>query len=165
MKGVLDFWCKLSIFDESSQTYPKYWKINLLNFVLYCDAKHSDTLLNSSHVCCYIFLVAVVKNGYGLLDHGTLKSAASQENELIKWTEFFTCWCKFRKKANVNLALVKNGSDLQIIYGTLKSGPSHMIWLIKQIDSIIFRLTTNPLCIFYICWVSIAVVLINNVLL
>ena len=25
-------------------------------FVLYCDAKHSDTLLGSSHVCCYLFL-------------------------------------------------------------------------------------------------------------
>ena len=30
------------------------------------------------------FWVAVVKNGHGLLDHGTLKSAVSQENELIK---------------------------------------------------------------------------------
>ena len=34
------------------------------------------------------FWVAVVKNGHGLLDHGTLKSAVSQENELIKWTDF-----------------------------------------------------------------------------
>ena len=24
-------------------------------FVFYCDAKHSDTLLGSSHVCCYLF--------------------------------------------------------------------------------------------------------------
>ena len=24
--------------------------------VFYCDAKHSDTLLRSSHVCCYLFL-------------------------------------------------------------------------------------------------------------
>ena len=30
------------------------------------------------------FSVAVVKNGCGLLDHGTLKSAVSQESELIK---------------------------------------------------------------------------------
>ena len=30
------------------------------------------------------FWVAVVKNGRGLLDHGTLKSAVSQESELIK---------------------------------------------------------------------------------
>ena len=30
------------------------------------------------------FWVAVAKNGCGLLDHGTLKSAVSQENELIK---------------------------------------------------------------------------------
>ena len=57
-------------------------------FVLYCDAKHSDTLLGSSHVCCYLFLVAVIKNGCGFLDHGTLKSAVSQEIELIKWTDF-----------------------------------------------------------------------------
>ena len=30
------------------------------------------------------FWVAVVKNGGGLLDHGTLKSAVSKESELIK---------------------------------------------------------------------------------
>ena len=48
-------------------------------FVFYCDAKHSDTLLGSSHVCCYLFLIAVVKNERGLLDHGTLKSAVSEE--------------------------------------------------------------------------------------
>ena len=30
------------------------------------------------------FWVAVVKNGRGLLNHGTLKSAVSQESELIK---------------------------------------------------------------------------------
>ena len=27
-------------------------------FVLYCDAKHSDTLLGSSYVCRYVFLSA-----------------------------------------------------------------------------------------------------------
>ena len=25
-------------------------------FVFYCDAKYSDTLLGSSHLCCYLFL-------------------------------------------------------------------------------------------------------------
>ena len=25
-------------------------------FVFYCDAKHSNTLLGSSHLCCYLFL-------------------------------------------------------------------------------------------------------------
>ena len=34
------------------------------------------------------FWVAVVKNGAGLLDHGTLKYGVSQESELIKWTDF-----------------------------------------------------------------------------
>ena len=53
-------------------------------FVLCCDAKHSDTLLGSSHFVVTYFWVAVVKNGLGLLDHGTLKSAVSQESELIK---------------------------------------------------------------------------------
>ena len=52
-------------------------------FVFYCDAKHSDTLLGSSCVCCY-FWVALARNGCVLLDHGTLKSAVSQEGELIK---------------------------------------------------------------------------------
>ena len=40
-----------------------------------------------------------------------------------------------------------------------------MIWLIKQIDLIIFGLTINLLCIFDIYWVSTAVVLVKNVLL
>ena len=94
-----------SIFDVSYQFLIKVArhvqstteKGSLLNFgnilrktiatavVLYCDAKHSDILLGSSHVCCYTyFWVVVVKNGHGLLDHGTLKSAVSEENELIK---------------------------------------------------------------------------------
>ena len=30
------------------------------------------------------FWVTVVKNGHGLLDHGTVKSAVSQVSELIK---------------------------------------------------------------------------------
>ena len=51
MNGGLDFLCKLSIFDESSQTCPKYTKKE----VFYCDAKHLDTLQGSSHVC-YLFL-------------------------------------------------------------------------------------------------------------
>ena len=37
------------------------------------------------------FGVAVVQNGRGLLDHGTLKSAVSQESELTKLTFFFAC--------------------------------------------------------------------------
>ena len=69
MNRVLSFWCKLSIFDESSQTCLKYPKKgSLSNFsnmlrkgiatalVSYYDAKNSDTLLGSSHVWCYIFL-------------------------------------------------------------------------------------------------------------
>ena len=36
---------------------------------------------SSWNVC---FWVVVVKNGRGILDHGTLKSAVSQEHELIK---------------------------------------------------------------------------------
>ena len=51
------------------------------------------------------FWVAVVKNGHGVLDHGTLKSSVSQDNEWIKWTDFFACWYKFRK-ANVNLVII-----------------------------------------------------------
>ena len=55
--------------------------------VFYCDARHLDTLLGSNHVCLTYFWVAVVKNGRGLLDHGTLKSSVPQrlkESELIK---------------------------------------------------------------------------------
>ena len=76
------------------------------------------------------FWVAVVKNGLGLLDHRTLKSAVSQESELIKWVDFFTCWYKVRK-ANVNLVIIGWAwSKMGIKFrsnGTLKSGASH-IW-------------------------------------
>ena len=74
--------------------------------------------------------VAVVKNGRGLLDHGTLKATLCQQNELIKWTDFFACWYKFRK-ANVNLVIAgwawsKMGIKFRS-YGTPKSGASQ-IW-------------------------------------
>ena len=74
------------------------------------------------------FWVAVVENECGLLDHGTLKSALSQGSELIEWTDFFTCWYKFRK-ANDNLVIIvwawlKMGIKFTS-YGTLKSGASH----------------------------------------
>ena len=43
--------------------------------------------------CLY---VVVVKNGNSLLDHGTLKSAESQERtDEMSW--FFTCWHKFMR--------------------------------------------------------------------
>ena len=48
--------------------------------------------------------MADVKNEHGLLDHGTLKSAVSQEGELIKWADFCGCWYKLRK-ASVNLII------------------------------------------------------------
>ena len=68
-------WMEFSIFDVSYRFLMKVArhvqsteKGSLLNFsnilrksiatafVFYCDAKHSDTLLCSSHVCCYLFL-------------------------------------------------------------------------------------------------------------
>ena len=68
-------WIEFSIFDVSYRFLMKVArhvqstkKGSLLNFsnilrksiatafVFYCDAKHSDTLLGSSHVCCYLFL-------------------------------------------------------------------------------------------------------------
>ena len=57
-------------------------------FVFYCDAKLSDTLLGPSHVCCYLFLGGCGQKWHSLLDHGTLKSAVSQESELITLTDF-----------------------------------------------------------------------------
>ena len=53
-------------------------------FVSYCDAKHSDTYQDPVIVVVACFWVAVVRNGYSLLDQGTLKSAVSQEGEFIK---------------------------------------------------------------------------------
>ena len=68
-------WMEFSIFDVSYRFLMKVarhvqstQKRNLLNFsnilrkiiatafVFYCDAKHSDNLQGSSHVCCYLFL-------------------------------------------------------------------------------------------------------------
>ena len=79
------------------------------------------------------FSVVVVKKGRRSLDHRTMKSAVSQENELIKWADFFACWYKF-SKANVNLIIVgwvwsKMGKTFRS-YGTLKSGASH-IWYVS----------------------------------
>ena len=111
MNGVLDFLCKLSIFDESSQICPKYQKGSLLNIkkkycnsfcvLLWCKTLRYFTGFQS----CLSLLI------FGWLwskthDHGTLKkSAVFQESELIKWTDFFACWYKFRK-ANVNLVII-----------------------------------------------------------
>ena len=74
------------------------------------------------------FWVPVVKNGRGILDHRTLKSAVSQESELTKWADFFASWYKFRK-ANGNLVIIgwacsKIGIKFRS-YGTLKLGASH----------------------------------------
>ena len=50
-------------------------------FVFYCDAKHSDTLLGSSHVCCYLFLGGCSQKWSWPFDHGTMKSTVFQESE------------------------------------------------------------------------------------
>ena len=57
-------------------------------------------------------------------------------------------------------------------YGTIKSGASHMWfdessqlieWFLDaDSDSMIFSLTTNLFCIFHICWVPTAVLLVKN---
>ena len=112
------------------------------------------------------FRVPVVKTGHGLLDYGTLKSAVTQKSELIKWADFLACWYTFRK-ADVNLVIIgwawsKMGKTFRSYIESKIRCIWQMIWLIKQIDSIIFRLTTNLLCIFDICWVSTAVVLVKN---
>ena len=51
----------------------------MAKFVFYCDAKHSDTLQGSSCVRCYLYLGGCGQKWRGLLGHGTLKSAVSQE--------------------------------------------------------------------------------------
>ena len=53
-------------------------------FVFHCDAKHSDTLPVPFMFVVTSFWLAVVENGRSLLDNGTVKSALSQEIELIK---------------------------------------------------------------------------------
>ena len=105
----------------------------------------------------------MVKSGCGLLNHGTLKSAVSQEwSDEMSW--FCTCSYKFRKTKsyfnNYLVGMVKNGWGL-IDHGTFKSGVSHK-WFDElsrlnerflHSDGIIFGLTANLLCIFdiYCC--------------
>ena len=65
----------------------------------------------------------------GVAYRGNLKSAVSQESELIKRADFFAWSYKFRK-ANVNLIIIgwawsKMGKTFRS-YGTLKSGASHI---------------------------------------
>ena len=67
--------------------------------------------------------------------------------------------------------MLKNERDL-LDHGTLKSSLSHKWfdessrlteWFLHaESDWIIIGLTTNPLCIFDICWMSSSVVLIKN---
>ena len=132
MNGVLDFWCKLPIFDESSQTCPKYPKKEVCLAILCSGVVQNIQILywvRVIFVVTYLWVV-VVKNACGLLDQGTLKCAVSQESESIKWIKFFAWWYKLRK-ANGNLVVIgwvwsKMGKNFRS-YGTLKSGASH-IW-------------------------------------
>ena len=71
--------------------------------------------------------MVVIKNGYGLLGHGTLKSAVSREwIDELDW--FFACWYKFMKAKsyfnNYWVGMVKNGQGLKDL-GILKPGISH----------------------------------------
>ena len=83
------------------------------------------------------------------------------KNELMKWTDFFACWYKFRKAKNYFnnywLGMVKNRRGL-IYHETLKTGVPHK-WFDKlcrliewflHADShgIIFGVMANLLCIF-----------------
>ena len=51
--------------------------------MFYCDANIQILYYVPVMFVVTYFWVAVVKNGRGLLDHGTLKSTVSQESELI----------------------------------------------------------------------------------
>ena len=70
--------------------------------------------------------MVVIKNGCGLLDLGTQKSAVSQDwvDELGR---FFACWYKFMKAKsyfnNYWVGMIKHGQGLKD-RGTLKSGIS-----------------------------------------
>ena len=99
-------------------------------FVFYFDAKHSDTLWGSSHVCCYSFLGGYDQKWPWPFRSWNSETCLSQGSELIKWADFFAYWYKFRK-ANVILIIIerawsKMGKTFRS-YRTLKSGSSH-IW-------------------------------------
>ena len=57
---IIDFWWKSDLFKVFKKEnlfcfYNILRKSIVTVFVFYCDAKHSDTLQGSSHVCCYLF--------------------------------------------------------------------------------------------------------------
>ena len=83
---------QIIVFDESSQTYPKYpkyevcrifeiYKGNVLQLFLCSIVRQNINILYGVPVMFVVtcFWVVVVKNGHSLLDYGTLKSAVSQE--------------------------------------------------------------------------------------
>ena len=130
-----ELWIEFSNFDLSYRFFMKVTrhvqsteKWSLLNFsnilrksiatafLFYCDAKHSDTLLGSSHVCCYFFGGWCGRKWAWSFDHQTLKFFVSQGGKLIKWANFFfACWYKFRK-ANVNLVIIGWGWSKMVSY-------------------------------------------------
>ena len=114
------------------------WKSIATAFMFYCDPKHSDTLLGSSLLYCYLFRGGSSQNGHGLLDHETLKSAVSQESELIKWADFLACWYTFRK-VNVNLVIIgwacrtANNGRWPVITGPFCVLTDQLFWIVRWI--------------------------------
>ena len=119
-------------------------------FVFYCDVKHSDTLLGSSHVCRYLFLCGCGQKWawYFRRWNSEICCISTEWIDKMNW-----CWYKFRK-ANVNLVIIRwtwskmFSYKVYVIWDSKIRCISHIIWLSKQIDSIIIGLTTNLLCIF-----------------
>ena len=167
----------LSTFDESSQTFPKTQKRKFVKLLQYIKQKYCNCFCVllwcktlryfTGFQSCLLLLV------FGRVCSKMRRAFGSWNSEIWiskEWIDemswFFICLCKFRK-ANVNLIIIgwawsKMDKTFRS-YGTLKTGVSHnMIWLIKQIDLIIFGLTTNLLRIFDICLVSTAVALAKN---
>ena len=105
--------------------------------------------------------MVVVKNGRGLLRHGTLKSAVSQE-WIDELSSFFICWYKFRKGTsylNNWVGVLKNGWGL-LACGAEKSAVLQEWYQVRSLidfclliivwysDAIIFGLTANLVCMF-----------------
>ena len=106
-------------------------------FVFYCDAKHSDTLQGSSHLCCYLLLGGCDQNWAWHFRSWNSKICCISREWIDKMSWFFYMLIhessmlihKFTKP-NVNLIIIEwvwpKMSKTFRSYGTLKSGASRM---------------------------------------
>ena len=133
------------LMGDGLQSKQKMLQLLLCSIVMqiYCDA--NNLLLGSSHVSCYLFL-----------------DSCDQ-----KWVQPFRSWNSKIWYIIIGWVCSKmSGNLLHHVSQKWCDRSSRLIEWFLHADSdwIIFVLTTNLLCVFDICWVSTAVVLVKYLL-